>query len=239
MSPSRGTAAKSDAVLSERLTGQGEDARPAFGRREPACRGCAGVQGGHRKTTWREERVSTPGARPRTAALTGQPERPSRLRPVPCRPRPRPLLDQGPGGGLSASAKATPSMHCHPLGLAGPASCHRPSAFEARGAGEGTREDPGGGGPSGRAESAGPAGRQGILVPPRSPEGVGRDARFPRTRGTRFRTRRPSRRPWGSERHRRFSAACRFPGLRSPPSPCGPRANTLTLPRAIFTPDPK
>lgn len=201
--------------------------------------GVPGVQGGHRKTTWREERVSTPGARPRTAALAGQPERPSRLRPVPCRPRPRPLLDQGPGGGLSASAKATPSMHCHPLGLAGPASCHRPSAFEARGAGEGTREDPGGGGPSGRAESAGPAGRQGILVPPRSPEGVGRDARFPRTRGTRFRTRRPSRRPWGSERHRRFSAACRFPGLRSPPSPCGPRANTLTLTRAIFTPDPK
>lgn len=201
--------------------------------------GVPGVQGGHRKTTWREERVSTPGARPRTAALAGQPERPSRLRPVPCRPRPHPLLDQGPGGGLSASAKATPSMHCHPLGLAGPASCHRPSAFEARGAGEGTREDPGGGRPSGRAESAGPAGRQGILVPPRSPEGVGRDARFPRTRGTRFRTRRPSRRPWGSERHRRFSAACRFPGLRSPPSPCGPRANTLTLPRAIFTPDSK
>lgn len=121
--------------------------------------GVPGVQGGHRKTTWREERVSAPGARPRTAALAGQPERPSRLRPVPCRPRPRPLLDQGPGGGLSASAKATPSMHCHPLGLVGPASCHRPSAFEARGAGEGTREDPGGGRPSGRAESAGPATR--------------------------------------------------------------------------------
>lgn len=76
--------------------------------------GVPGVQGGHRKTTWREERVSTPGARPRTAALAGQPERPSRLRPVPCRPRPRPLLDRGPGGGLSASTKATPSMHVTP-----------------------------------------------------------------------------------------------------------------------------
>lgn len=239
MSPSRGTAAKSDAVLSERLTGQGEDARPAFGRREPACRGCAGspgraqednVEGGEGFHAGGEAPDSS-ARRPARAALQAQT----------CSLPPPAPSSAGPGpGGRPLCQRQSHTLHArHPLGLAGPASCHRPSAFEARGAGEGTREDPGGGGPSGRAESAGPAGRQGILVPPRSPEGVGRDARFPRTRGTRFRTCRPSRRPWGSERHRRFSAACRFPGLRSPPSPCGPRANTLTLPRAIFTPDPK
>lgn len=238
MSPSRGTAAKSDAVLSERLTGQGEDARPAFGRREPACRGCAGspgraqednVEGGEGFHAGGEAPDSS-ARRAARAALQAQtcsslPPAPSSAGPGPGR---RPLCQ-----------RQSHTLHAlSPLGPRGP--CVLPPSLCLRG----TRRWGG--------DQRGPRGRravresrvrwpghQGILVPPRSPEGVGRDARFPRTRGTRFRTRRPSRRPWGSERHRRFSAACRFPGLRSPPSPCGPRANTLTLPRAIFTPDPK
>lgn len=159
MSPSRGTAAKSDAVLSERLTGQGEDARPAFGRREPACRGCAGspgwaqednVEGGEGFHAGGEAPDSS-ARRPARAALQAQT----------CSLPPPAPSSAGPGpGGRPLCQRQSHTLHArHPLGLAGPASCHRPSAFEARGAGEGTREDPGGGGPSGRAESAGPAAR--------------------------------------------------------------------------------
>lgn len=131
MSPSRGTAAKSDAVLSERLTGQGEDARPAFGRREPACRGCAGspgraqednVEGGEGFHAGGEAPDSS-AHRPARAALQAQT----------CSLPPPAPSSAGPGpGGRPLCQRQSHTLHAlSPLGPRGP--CVLPPSLCLRG----------------------------------------------------------------------------------------------------------